>query len=303
MDKTDTSRALLEQLRPFVESVATTRLARNKYFSLCLRASFSKAFEFVDCAFKRSNNDQAFYHVAALRSICEDIIYLSFATRLSPQDRETLIKGLMLLELQERIRRQVNFFQKFRPLQPVLDASVSPRELEKTKQEIRSIWQANGWPNMKTSVTPATRDIAEKIDPGVLDIVYDYIFRLTSSMVHFSPHILLRTGWGDMKNTITFSTKNMNSYYMALARVYGGFLFCLYFENFRRFLRPGAAYQEIVAALREDLVMQSRWPEMVTFEEMNLELTKTNPLEILGRLLLAEQAKSGFMAAAKKQDA
>lgn len=300
MDETDTSAKLLEQLRPFVESATTVKFARNKYFSLCLRASFSKAFNFVDFAFKQINNYQAFFQVAGLRSICEDIIYLSFLAGLSPQDRELLIKGLMLLELHERIGRQADFFKKFRPFQPVLDGGASGTGVERTKDDIRRIWQANGWPNIKKAGNPSTRDIAEKVDPGALGIVYDYIFRLTSSMVHFGPQNLLRTGWGDLEDTMTFSVKNMNPYYMAIMRVYGGFLFCLYFEYFGRFLRPGAENQQIVAALREDIVMQSRWPEMVTFEEMNLELPKGNLLEIIGRVILVEQTKLGFIAAAKK---
>ncbi len=290
----------LEQLRPFVESVTTAKVRRNNYFSPCLRASFSKAFDFVDHAFKQTDDDLAFFRVAALRSICEDIIYLSLGATLSPRDRETIIKGLMLLEVHNRINQQVAFFRKFRPFQSVLNVGVPNEGLEKTNDELRAVWQANGWRNIKRGRSPTTREIAEKVDPGVLGIVYDYIFRLTSSLVHFSPQVLFRTGWGDVKGTMTFSTRNMNPYFVALSQVYGIFLFCLYFEYFGRFLRPGTANQSLVAALRKDILMRSRWPEMVTFEEMNVELPDTNPFEIVGRLILSDQLSSGFLSTARK---
>jgi len=135
----------LEQLRPFVKSVTTAKVRRNNFFSLCLRASFSKAFDFVDHAFKQTDDDLAYFRVAALRSICEDIIYLSFGATLSPPDRETIIKGLMYLEVNEKINQQVGFFRKFRPFQPVLNRGVSTKMLEKTKDEMRGVWQAKGW--------------------------------------------------------------------------------------------------------------------------------------------------------------
>lgn len=299
MKKKDTINNYLDQLHPFVDSAKTTKIDRSRMFSLCLRASFSKAFDFVYHAFKQTDDNHAFFRAAALRSICEDIIYLSFVATLAPRDRETIIKGLMLLEVNERIRRQVDFFGKFRVLQPVLDREISELELAKLKQEIRIVWQANGWPKLKSGQSPTTRAIAESVDPGVLGIVYDYIFRLTSSLVHFSPQVLLRTGWGDLKSTMTFSIENMNPYFVAINQVYGTFLLCLYFEYFARFLRLGTANQKIVAALREEIVMRSRWPEMVTFEEMNIELPGTNPFEVVGRLMLANQTKAGFLVTAR----
>ena len=62
-----------------------------------------------------------------------------------------------------------------------------------------------------------------------------------------------------------------------------------------------SAVSDRVPSFREEIAMQSRWPEMVTFEEMNLELPQTNMLEILGRLMLVEEVKSGFMTVARKR--
>ena len=301
MENPETTVGHLERLRPFVKSATTLRIDRNRLFSACLRASFSKAFEFVDFAFNQADTERAFFVVAGLRSICEDIIYLSFGAGIGPRDRETMIKSKMLLELDEGIRRQADFFNAFRVLQPVLSGGVSGKGIDRAKTELCGVWRANGWPNMKKGQHPTTRDIANKVDPGLLGIVYNYFFRLTSKMVHFSPQHLLRTGWGpDDFSTTAFSTTNMGPYFTAVAQIYGAFLFCLYFEYFGRFLRPGPKNQRIVASLRKDIVMHSRWPEMITFEEMNMKLPDTNLLNIVGRFMLTEQTKFGFLRAARR---
>ena len=167
-----------------------------------------------------------------LSSICEDIIYLSFCASLPPGDRETIINARMLLETHDKIKQQGEFFSKFRPFQPVFDNVIRDEELDILKDQMQAVWRASGWQNMKRGKYPSTRDIAEKVDPGILGILYDYFFRLTSSLVHFSPRVLLRTGWGDMSSTMNFSTGHLNPYYLALSQVYGIFLFCLYFEYF-----------------------------------------------------------------------
>ena len=228
MDKFTEAIKKLERLRPYVQSVTTARLDPNRLFSLCLRASFSKSFNFVDYAINSPDMNQAFYQVSALRSICEDIIYLSYIARLKPIDRETIIKCKMFIEIEQGISAQTEFFRAFSIVQPVLNASASSVKLKKVKDEFSDVWKANGFPNTRKGQSPPTREIAEAVDPGMLDIVYEYIFRLTSRMVHFSPQHLLRTGWGDLRAT-TFSTTNMGPYFVAIAQIYGIFLFCLYF--------------------------------------------------------------------------
>ncbi|MGH3848465.1 MAG: hypothetical protein ACRDRT_01975, partial [Pseudonocardiaceae bacterium] len=62
--------------------------------------------------------------------------------------------------------------------------------------------------------------------------------------------------------------------------VYGAFLFCVYFEFFGNFLRPGPKVTNRVNEIRKELLMTPRWPEMVTFEEMNLPTPKRNILMV-----------------------
>ncbi len=49
-------------------------------------------------------------------------------------------------------------------------------------------------------------------------------------------------------------------------------MFCLYFEFFRSVLRPDNDVLSKVDKIREHLLMRPRWPEMLTFEEMNQDV-------------------------------
>ena len=99
--------------------------------------------------------------------------------------------------------------------------------------------------------------------------LYDYLYRLTSGTVHFSVGALLRTGWGP-KPRCTFSVRHFALYYAAFARIYGAFLFCTYAELFPTILRPNKTDRARLGAIRASIQSVVRWPEMITFEEMNL---------------------------------
>jgi hypothetical protein len=167
-------------------------------------------------------------------------------------------------ELGVRLKSQREFFTLARPEQPVLSADV---DLGPIRQGMRSIWQRHGWPNLKNEMPPV-RQIAEKYHLDLLSTLYDFVYRLTSGMVHFNPQALLRSGWGDPPK-FHFSPLNFDSYYLAYARTYGLLLFCLYFELFLTELAPDKRFIAIVDSMKEALLMEPRWPEMVTFEEMN----------------------------------
>ena len=137
----------------------------------------------------------------------------------------------------------------------------------------------------------------------MLDIVYNFIYRLTSSAVHFNPQMLLRSGWGDRSmKEIKVSSGNMNLYYVSLNQIYGSFLLCLYFEFFGRFLKPRQEEKIIVKEIREYLQDRSRWPEMITFEEMNIDVPKQQfwPAALGRAIYSIIMAENGFMSGAKK---
>lgn len=255
----------LKRLAPKLKGLATGTMAEGQHFPLLLRASLSKSYELCVEAFRSSRRPAAFFLVPTLRSICEDLIVLAYIARISNSDRDRLCILMMNHEIGTRFKSQAEFFRVARPDQPILSSEVDLRPL---RDEMRSIWQRNGWPNLKNEWMPPIRQMAEKYHVDLLSTLYEFMYRLTSGMVHFNSQALLRSGWGTPP-TFHFSPRNFDIYYRNYARIYGMLLFCLYFELFEDELAVDPKVIAIVSWIKEALLMEPRWPEAVTFEEMN----------------------------------
>lgn len=146
--------------------------------------------------------------------------------------------------------------------------------------------------------------MARKIGAGTVDVLYDYIFRLTSETVHFNPRALFRTGWekeSGTKGHMTFAPSNYGRYFLAYCRIYGTFLLTIYAEFFGEALALSDPARATFKELRRALTLQSRWPEIVTFEEMNQPVPKGQEvLGIVQHFMVAEGIEDGFIAAAEK---
>jgi len=210
-------RGRLREIQPFIQTTAQASIRlKGREFVNCLRASLSKSFEFCLEAYKDRTNHIAFFLAPSLRSICEDLVVLSYlANKMSRADRNELVSLLFQQELSSQLAAQSKFFDLTRPEQSV----IQPRAIDKRKIEdsIRQIWKRNGWAGLISSWKPTIRQIAEKNHIDVLTTLYDYIYRLSSGAVHFNPRVLLRTGWG---RPAQFSPKNFSKYYVAYARVW-----------------------------------------------------------------------------------
>ena len=268
-----------KKLKSYIEKTRIGEKVKNRLFSLCIKASLSKCYEFNMLVRNQSDSTDAFFWLPALRGICEDLIILNFIKGLPHHDREKLIGSLMMHEVCTRVECQKSFFKENRPQQSVLGIQGGPTEIRNLETIIQAIWNSHGWPNLRHGVMPKVRQIAGRQGKHVLINLYDYLYRLTSGSVHFNVQSLLRSGWGESTRKMTFTPKNFHHYYSIYAQFYGAFLFCIYFEFFGKFLVPGKAVSEIVSQIRKSLWLQQRWPEMVTFEEMNLKPPKENVLK------------------------
>ena len=288
---------ILSPLRLFVERIATVRSPTEKFYSCFLSASLVKAFDFVDLV-SNQQSDEAYFLAPALRGITEDIIYLHFLSRFSHEIREQVLYNMIQLEVEKQLSVQNSFFKKFRPFQPILPLATT--DTRKMEEQLRSFWKENGLKWGK-KMPPSTRKIAEKSGSVPLHIVYDFIYRFTSGMVHFNPQMLLRSGWGHCQEEITFSTRNMDNYYLEISLIYGSFLLCLYFEFFDRFLCLNQKEKNTVGELREYLLWLPRWPEMVTFEEMNFDVPETEmwPAALIHAMFSAV-SRDGFISGAEE---
>jgi hypothetical protein len=282
---------LFKKLEQFANKVALGAFRRNQLFSLCVKASFIKCYEFNVHARRDPKATDAFFSVSSLRGICEDLIVLNYIKRMPRQDREELIPLLMAHDVHSRTKCQDAFFTAARPQQPVLRIKDVESKIGEIESKIQAIWNRHGWPGLHNGSMPQIRQIADKQGQPILARLYDYLYRLTSAGVHFNVQSLLRSGWGTKKN-FRFSTHNFDRYFSEYASTYGAFLFVVYFEFFGRFLRPNQTETEIVSEIRKSVILKSRWPEMVTFEEMNLDVPQdSNILRLVYSFMQAEEQK------------
>src|SRR5277367_6218338 len=105
-----------------------------------------------------------------------------------------------------------------------------------------------------------------------LKVTYEYIYFAASNFVHFNPHALMRTGWGPETGPFTFSVGNFGGYYRDLAAFYGAILYIGYAATFGSLFQEQREFNEDIEEIEDILMRTPRWPELVTFKELNLPL-------------------------------
>ena len=297
----------LSKLNGFAERNSEVVFDPLHPYSICVKYALSRAFGFATLAAEQ-DAASAFFIVPALRAVTEDLILFRFLEKTgSPEERDMVIRNLMLIDVHEKVYYQSQFFRKFRPFQPVLAPRAdSAQQIKDAKRELAKYWRDHGWPKIsERNAVPPIQQLAEKSDPGLLEVVYDFIYRLASGEVHSTPRTLLRLGWGtsgkpgDAPLESKFSTKNLARYYLEVAQIYSTYVVCLWFELFEDRLQATEDELTAVAGLREYLLLKVRWPEMVTFEEMNLKPPVAHADKLSTMMITAffkAISKEGFVA-------
>jgi hypothetical protein len=263
------ARRLLGQLRPVIKSATCASIRDVGIFGCALRAAVAKSFEFAEFVYAEPTSKHGFFITSTLRGICEDLIVLSFINQVAPAARNEAVELLMAKDFSDGISAQSVFFESVRPWQPVLKPSKDPQA--DTYEKLKKIATSLGWTGPKP--WPSTWFMAKA--SGLVPI-YRFVYATTSKWVHFSPHVLMRMGWGGSADDVgeetkwDFTTSNFAQYYVDFNRIYALMLLL-------RLLRGPAAtlmspdVSPIIQALEVQLEQPLRWPEDITFEEMNIK--------------------------------
>ncbi|MBB6572101.1 DUF5677 domain-containing protein [Xanthomonas arboricola] len=235
-------------------------------YSNVLKGCFVKSFEYAVICRSFGPSKPAFFFAPTLRGICEDFIALRYLqAKRTPAERDDLLKNKMMSLVFDGAAKQLKFFQKRRPFQPVF--SGQPKS-----------------PLPKASLPP-TRNMAVELG---LDDLYDFLYAITSDVVHFNPRVIIRNAWGDTKKRVQHSVGNFDAYYADFCQTYSLFFLCEFVRTFSVELSFSGEYLKSIVKLEEWLAEKLRWPEAVTFEEMNID----GPAEIL-RLLMKMAWRNG----------
>jgi hypothetical protein len=143
-----------KSLTTYMARVAKGSLSRHRMFSLCVKASASKFFEFNLAVQNFAESNTAFFPMASLRGICEGLTVLRYIGKMPSKDREGLIGALAGHEIGTRVKLQDTFFWTIRPQQPVLRHKDADAIIASNGAAARSIWQQHGWPNLDKGASP-----------------------------------------------------------------------------------------------------------------------------------------------------
>jgi hypothetical protein len=249
----------------------TVNLDVDGTYANVLKGCYVKCFEFALFSRGLEPKSHAYFLAPALRGICEDFIVLSFLQgKKPPNERDELLKNRTLSLVNDAVAKQQAFFQKRRAFQPVFSRKL---KLSTPKAKL-----------------PRTRNMASDIALGDL---YDFMYAITSDVVHFNPRVIIRNAWGKDRKRFDHSVNNYDVYYADFCQTYGIYFLCLFARAFQLELAFSAAYRDTIAKLEGWLDEKLRWPEAVTYEEMNVE----GPDELLRIVMKMARQQSGGIGA------
>ncbi|WP_374027693.1 DUF5677 domain-containing protein [Bdellovibrio bacteriovorus] len=273
--KKATAEAELREIYKIVKSNQELSISAGLY-AIALNASIQKTFEFITLNNLSDHPEKHFLSLASLRGICEDYICLKYIGELSVSERDTVIQLLMIAEVAQTSEAQREFFRKSNPGQIVYSRSSKNDDYEKARNGIEKILKVS---LKKNSVLPSVWDMSKKVD---LFDFYKFFYHGTSRFVHFSPRGLLRLGWGQDETKFNFSTGNFSVYYKEFAFFWGNWVLCLLLQLRQSIFESSEELDNAINCYLGILRDRGRWPELVTFEEMNIE-PKISLFEIANR--------------------
>ena len=209
-----------------------------------------------------------FFLVANCRSISEELIYVALLRSMKTNESNALSIAISSVMHRKSVLAQARFFAINDSLQPtiggLIPADEQERELSNAEQRLRRLWAHHGFSGANRA---SVRNLSRRVG---LKTTYDYVYHLTSNYVHFNPTHLFKMGWGPIQGPFTFSVRHFSRYYLYLARFLGAMLFLGYSFLFSERLGPDIV-KTFIKTVTSTLESGVRWPEIITFEEMNRE--------------------------------
>jgi len=260
---------------------------RDDIYRVVVRCAICKSVDFAILTSKRhryAGTDYAM--IGGIRGICEDLIMLSYIKRFDSEDRNRLIMLIQTMNFRAGVAAQASFFSSNNPFQPVIggdkDKATLEGDVRSAKAELSAFWKAKG---VARQGGPTVREMAEDLN---IQSVYNYVYFLSSNFVHFNTHALLRNGWGDPEGPFRYRIGNFDGYYKSLSVFCSALLVIGFCYAFADVFVAGSPEEEVNALL---LVISEvhRWPEIVTFEELN----KDPPLFVFSHALRKVAVEGG----------
>ena len=255
---------------------------RASFSDVLITSAIAKCLDFNKFAQETDSHTPAFFLVANVRAMCEELIYCSLFRLVGQQSSDELVKRLNHHALLRNVHTQSRFFALNNQQQPTFGSLAESTEqeaaIEQASAAVNDVWKRLGVIEARDRRPPSIWRLSRKVG---LETTYDYAYHLTSNFVHFNPGQLLRTGWGPMEGPFSFCVDNFEGYFSNLSRFLGALVFLGYCRLASDKFEPDAANQ-YVDTITIQLQGKFRWPEITTYEEMN----QTWPNSIILRSLM-----------------
>jgi hypothetical protein len=258
----------LKTLHHEVSQKAKCRPTKEGLFKAVLKASFVRIHEYAEFVYSNASDSgpESFFASAPLRQCCEDLIALKYLAILKRKDRDAVIQALMIISTGKALKKQSAFFKRNHPYQPVLTSTFPPDQTEKAKEVLNEVGTQTGLWHTRNKLPPIEQ-MAVKVG---LSELYEYLYAATSEIVHFNVRIALRSGWGSGTNEFSFSPSNFAKFYAQFGRIYAAYVWFRFCRVFRSTLQLSREFMNVVDSVELAIESVNRWPELVTFEEMNV---------------------------------
>lgn len=241
-------------------------------FSLALTAAFSKSIGLVVELEKSDFENLPYWMSPNLRGICEDLIVLGFLDKNFSDRADEIILLQLRLEVLNSTKEQKTFFSRYRPQQPIMVSNSTAKDKRSIEGQLREIFR---YFVIKDQVQPSVSKMAKDQD---LHLLYNYLYHASSRLVHFSPHTLLKMVWYDPEiEESECSPDGMQKYYSAFVRFYSAHLLAAFTRRFKEQLKIECELERAILDKVHEVNSIARWPELVTFEELNRESPWSKP--------------------------
>ena len=240
-------------------------------FKTILYAGFFRVLDYSLGIYRKKNPpDESIFLISGLRAICEDLIYIVAINKWPVEDANMYVKSTMIYELGKSIKAQHQFFKREKPSLLYLKPSDFSQRFRINNNDLVHFWKKNGYSNCEVKL-PSVFQIAKK---NGLESLYNFLYHATSKSVHHSVHYLSRMGWGNEsceENEFHYRVGNFNKYYFEFCRFYGIYLLCLYYKDLGSKIGIKKLLSNKMSLLLKIQKEELRWPEIVTFEEINVK--------------------------------
>jgi hypothetical protein len=255
----------LVDMKPYFDSHSKHRVHTQQFFTEIAKATIIKSYEFA-CSVDVHEANYVFFSLPALRGICEEYIAEKFLFEQFHEQKDEIIYLRHICDHLKSSIVQWKYFEIYRADQNLYYEDDFPDRLKDAEHQLRNLIKSKLPEISSKSVFPSVHYMSKQT--GLLEL-YNYLYHATSTFVHFSPNNLLRMGWGDLPD-IQFSAANFKNYYRDFCLFYSVLLLgkLCEWQEANGFL-PGFDTRHI-STLNDILQRAQRWPELVTFEEMNI---------------------------------